>query len=80
MAAGRSATGSSPLLAALAVKPFRRFWVAATVSLLGDQLTLIALPWLVLKLTGDALAMLAAGCASPGRYLCRQSHDQISTR
>ena len=27
------------------------------VSLVGDQLTFIALPWLVLKLTGDALAV-----------------------
>nr|WP_093388677.1 MFS transporter [Rugamonas rubra] len=29
----------------------------SVVSLIGDQLTLIALPWLVLKLTGDPLAL-----------------------
>lgn len=33
------------------------FWLASAVSLTGDQLTFIALPWLVLKLTGDAFAM-----------------------
>ncbi|MCZ6619292.1 MAG: MFS transporter, partial [Gammaproteobacteria bacterium] len=33
------------------------FWVATAVSLTGDQLTFIALPWLVLKLTGDPLVM-----------------------
>jgi MFS family permease len=46
-----------PLAAALAVRQFRWFWIAAAVSLLGDQLTLIALPWLVLKLTADPLAV-----------------------
>ncbi|MEQ8859483.1 MAG: MFS transporter [Pseudomonadales bacterium] len=49
--------GRSPLLAAMSVRPFRWFWIATAVSLLGDQLTLIALPWLVLKLTDDALAL-----------------------
>ena len=29
----------------------------ASISMLGDQLTLIALPWLVLKMTGDPLAL-----------------------
>lgn len=44
-------------LETLKVREFRLFWLAATVSLTGDQLTFIALPWLVLKLTGDALVM-----------------------
>lgn len=46
-----------PLLQPLRVKEFRLFWGAMAVSLVGDQLTFIALPWLVLKLTGDALAV-----------------------
>jgi MFS family permease len=41
----------------MSVRPFRWFWIAAAVSLLGDQLTFIALPWLVLKLTDDAQAL-----------------------
>ncbi len=36
---------------------FRLLWLSETISLLGDQFTLIALPWLVLQLTGDAVAM-----------------------
>ena len=45
------------LLAPLRVKEFRRFWISGAVSVFGDHLTFIALPWLVLKLTGDPLAM-----------------------
>ncbi|MEM8767756.1 MAG: MFS transporter, partial [Pseudomonadota bacterium] len=44
-------------LATLKFREFRLFWLASTISLLGDQLTFIALPWLVLKLTGDPLIM-----------------------
>jgi MFS family permease len=36
---------------------FRRFWTASAISLFGDHLSFVALPWLVLKLTGDPLAM-----------------------
>jgi hypothetical protein len=36
---------------------FRLLWAGEAISLVGDQFYLIALPWLVLQLTGDALAM-----------------------
>lgn len=36
---------------------FRVLWLGALVCLIGDQLSLIALPWLVLKLTNSALAV-----------------------
>ena len=36
---------------------FRLLWIGQGTSLLGDQFYLIALPWLVLKLTGDPLAL-----------------------
>lgn len=36
---------------------FRLLWMGEGISLLGDQFYLIALPWLVLTLTGDALAV-----------------------
>ncbi len=36
---------------------FRLLWTGEAISLLGDQFYLIALPWLVLKLTGNAFAI-----------------------
>jgi len=36
---------------------FRLLWTGEGISLIGDQLYLIALPWLVLQLTGSAFAM-----------------------
>lgn len=36
---------------------FRWLMAGSAVSLLGDQFTLIALPWLVLRLTGDTVAL-----------------------
>ena len=41
----------------LANRDFRLLWVGESISLLGDQFYLIALPWLVLQLTGSALAL-----------------------
>jgi MFS family permease len=41
----------------LAVGPFRNWWIGNTVSLLGDQFYLVALPWLVLQLTNSSLAL-----------------------
>ncbi|MBD3645900.1 MAG: MFS transporter, partial [Pseudomonadales bacterium] len=46
-----------PLFAPLADRNFRLFWLGTMISALGTQLTLIAFPWLVLKITGDALIM-----------------------
>ena len=36
---------------------FRLFWAGATVSWFGDQFYLVALPWVILQLTGSAVAM-----------------------
>jgi predicted MFS family arabinose efflux permease len=47
----------SPLAALLGVRNFRLLWIGEAISLLGDQFHLIALPWLVLNLTGDAFAV-----------------------
>ncbi len=38
-------------------RDFRLFWVGEGVSVLGDHFYMIALPWLVLQMTGDSLAM-----------------------
>jgi hypothetical protein len=40
-----------------AIRDFRLLWIGEAVSALGDQLALIALPWLALLLTGSALAL-----------------------
>jgi MFS family permease len=47
----------SKLLEPLRIKEFRRFWFSGAISVFGDHLTFVAMPWLVLKLTGDPLAM-----------------------
>ena len=41
----------------LASEPFRKLWVATTLSLFGDFFSYIAMAWLVLQLTGSSLAL-----------------------
>ena len=41
----------------LKIRNFRLLWIGEGISLLGDQFYMIALPWLVLSLTGNALAV-----------------------
>ncbi len=48
---------TSPLKTVLRQRNFRLLWIGEGISLLGDQFYMIALPWLVLKMTGDALAV-----------------------
>ncbi|HEY2737976.1 MAG TPA: hypothetical protein VGK45_06190, partial [Thermoanaerobaculia bacterium] len=36
---------------------FRNLWIGSTISLLGDQLYLVALPWLVLQLTSSSVTL-----------------------
>lgn len=38
-------------------RDFRLLWISQGIGRLGDQFYLVALPWLVLQLTGDAFAM-----------------------
>jgi len=45
------------MLKPLKIRNFRLLWLGESASLLGDQFFLIALPWLVLKLSGDAFAV-----------------------
>lgn len=47
----------NPMLNVLSIRDFRLLFVGVSTSLLGDQFTLIATPWLVLQLTGDPLAL-----------------------
>lgn len=41
----------------LRISYFRNLWLGSTISILGDQFYLVALPWLVLQLTGSSLAL-----------------------
>lgn len=41
----------------LSNRNFRLLWIGEGISVLGDHFCMIALPWLVLQLTGDSLAM-----------------------
>lgn len=56
-------TGSSPF----ANRSFRLLFVGSSISAIGDQFTLVALPWLVLQLTGDPaqLGLVLAVMALP---------------
>src|SRR5215510_14078399 len=46
-------------------RPFLILWIGSSLSLFGDQFYLVALPWVVLQLTGSGVAMgtvaMAAG-------------------
>jgi MFS family permease len=50
-----------------AIPNFRLLFGGSLISAIGDQFTLVALPWLVLKLTGDpaALGLVLAAMALP---------------
>ncbi|WP_449427073.1 MFS transporter [Rhodanobacter umsongensis] len=58
---------SSPRSALFANHNFALLFGGSTISAIGDQFTLVALPWLVLKLTGDpaALGLVLAAMALP---------------
>jgi MFS family permease len=51
------ASRKHPMLSVLSIRDFRLLFAGTTTSLLGDQFTFIATPWLVLKLTGDPLIL-----------------------
>src|SRR5262245_30840839 len=64
---------------------FRRWWMGAIISLFGDQFYIVALPWLVLQLTGSGIAMgaLLTAAALPRAVLMLMGgalSDRISPR
>ena len=48
---------SAPALHPLRERNFRMLWAGSAISLAGDQFYLVALPWVVLQLTGSAVAV-----------------------
>src|SRR5690349_8578905 len=51
------ARAASPMAHVLGIRDFRLLWIGQSTSLLGDQFNFIAMSWLVLKMTGDPLAL-----------------------
>lgn len=47
----------NPMARVMSLRDFRLLFAGTATSLLGDQFALIATPWLVLRLTGDPLAL-----------------------
>src|SRR5215510_9317684 len=64
-----TASAAPPARQAPTIHPLRNrsfvvWWLGATTSLLGDQFYIVALPWVVLQLTGSAVALgTVAMCA-----------------
>ncbi|HEX8779166.1 MAG TPA: MFS transporter, partial [Rhodanobacter sp.] len=58
---------SVPATSPLAQRDFRLLFGGSGISAIGDQFTLVALPWLVLKLTGSpaSLGLVLATMALP---------------
>lgn len=52
------------LLSALRIRDYRLVWAGESISLLGDQFYLVALPWLTLQLTGSGLALGTVAAAA----------------
>src|SRR5512144_3341092 len=50
-------TTNASLVNVLGICTFRLLWICEGISLLSNQFYMIALPWLVLSLTGNALAV-----------------------
>lgn len=48
---------ANAMLALLRVRPFRNLWIASAVSQMGDVCFVVALPWLVLQMTGSTVAL-----------------------
>lgn len=76
----------APAAPAVQVHPLRNsnfvlWWVGATTSLLGDQFYLVALPWIVLQLTGSGVAMgTVAMCAGIPRAVLMLMGGAITDR
>src|SRR5512137_182733 len=65
----------------LSLPYFRNLLIGQTISLLGDQFYLVALPWLVLQLTGSNLAVgTVLMCAAIPRAVLMLGGGAVSDR
>jgi MFS family permease len=53
-----------PMWKVLSFPEFRLYWIGRTISLAGDALQRVALPWLILNLTGSGMALSTVAVAS----------------
>lgn len=84
------ATAPDPVLRAAAAQKiphplknrnFVSWWTGATLSLLGDQFYVVALPWVVLQLTGSAVAMgMVSMCAGIPRAVLMLMGGAVADR
>jgi hypothetical protein len=56
-AGARQRNAASPARNVLRLRNFRLLWLGQGTSMLGDQFYLIALPWLVLRVSADPLVL-----------------------
>jgi len=75
----------NPMLRVMAFSNFRRLWLGQATSLLGDQFHIVRDSWLVLKMTGDPLALggiLATGGSTRAIFtpIGRAVSDRFSPR
>src|SRR5947208_8970454 len=60
---------------------FVLWWTGATLSLLGDQFYIVALPWVVLQLSGSAVAMgMVSMCAGIPRAVLMLMGGAVADR
>jgi MFS family permease len=70
-----------PTKSVLANAHFRNLWLGSGVSALGDQFYLVALPWLVLQITGSNLAVgTVLMCAAVPRAVLMLGGGAVSDR
>jgi MFS family permease len=50
-------SATHPILRVLGIRDYSLLWAGGSISMLGSQFSLIALPWLALQLTGDPFAL-----------------------
>ena len=73
--------GSGSMGKVLGNRTFRLLWIGQGTSYIGDQFYLIAMPWLVLQLTGDPLALgMALAAAGVPRALLMLVGGAITDR
>jgi MFS family permease len=71
----------NPMIKVLAKRDFRLLWIGQGTSLVGDQFTLIALPWLVLQLTNDPLTLgIVLALAGVPRVICMLLGGAVADR
>lgn len=72
---------SAPRQSVFANPHFRNLWIGGGISALGDQFYLVALPWLVLQLTGSNLAVgTVLMCAAIPRAVLMLGGGAVSDR